>query len=270
MTAVTPEVPGTAVLGDVVPKPVEPVLHWKHRDVPPEWERRLREISPISDRHSWLAFRWFEEAQRWVLYECVPIRFVADNTLIDDLAQAPASDTEEGDEQGVMVSRFQQEMFRQHRVHARPCWIIQGKNGGHHAEYTRAMQEDHRRLGLPLEPPKPGALPYADFDERVVKQLVEMSKLVRFKNDFGEFKRRYGTIEGQKRESREALRAARERYVKWINSQFEDGDDHFKAAYRTGELEHAPQTDSDFVQENEIIDNEYIERGRFAKPKTPA
>lgn len=246
--------------GLIAPKPVEPVVVHKHRDVPPDWERRLREISPISEQHSWLAFRWFDEAQRWMLYECVPIRFVVDNELIADLA-GPDPDSEEG--KNILVSRYQQEMFRKHRVHARPCWVIQGTNGGHHAAYDRATQQDHLAMGLPTEPPKPGALPYADFDERVVRQLVEMSKLVRFKNDFGEFKRRFGTVEGQKREAANALKAARERYVHWINSQFSEGDEHFVDAYRKGELDDAPRTDDDFVRKNEESDQRFIETGRF-------
>lgn len=246
--------------GETTPKAAEDVIVRKHRDVPPEWERRLREVSPISDLHSWLAFRWFDEAQRWMLYECVPIRFIDDNTLIADLA-GPDPDSDAG--RDVLVSHYQQRMFREHRVHARPCWVIQGTKGGHYAAFSKAVQEDHKALGLPTEPPKPGDLPYADFDERVVRQIVEMSKLVRFKNDFGEFKKRFGTVEGQKREAREALRAAREKYVRFINSQFEDGDEEIATAFGKGELEHAPKTEDDFVQKNEQADQRYIETGRF-------
>lgn len=230
------------------------------REWPKEWEQRLREISPVSDEHSWLSARWFAEAQRWVLYDCLSIKHISDNDLIADLG-GPDPETPEGDT--VMVSRYQQEMFRTQRVYARPSWIIQGTKGGHHASYSKSMIEDHRAMGLPTEPPKPGDLPYAPFDERVVRQLVEMSKLVKFKNNFSEFKKRYGTVEGQKREARESLRAARERYVKWINSQFESGDEELAAAYGKGELEHAPTTDDDFVEKDELADANYIERGRF-------
>ena len=245
---------------DATPEAVEPVVVRKTRDVPFEWEMRLREISPRSDSHSWLAFRWFDEAQRWMIYECVPIRFVSDPTLIEDLGGADP-ETEAGKD--VLVSRYQQEMFKAHRVHARPCWVIQGTRGGHHAAYDKATQEDHRAMGLPPEPPKPGDMAYADFDERVVKQLVHMSKLVRFKNDFGEFKKRFGDVEGQKREAGNALRAAREKYVKWINSQFEDGDEEFLSASRAGAFENAPRSNDDFVEKNEKADQKYIERGRF-------
>lgn len=251
----------TVALDSVVGAPAAPdAIQWQTRDVPVAWERRLREVSPRSDVHSWLAFRWFAEAQRWMLYECVPIRFVVDNELIADLG-GPDPETPAGAD--VLVSRYQQQMFRQYRVHARPMWVIQGTKGGHYASYSKAVEEDHRALGLPPEPPKPGDLPYADFDERVVRQIVAASQLVRFKQDFGEFKRRFGTVEGQKREAASALRAARERYVAFINSQFEDGDDLFRTAYATGELADAPRTTSEFVQENEESDQRYIERGRF-------
>jgi hypothetical protein len=241
--------------------PAKPDALWrKSYDVPVEWEQRLREISPISDRHSWLAFRWFAEAQRWILYECVPIRFVVDNELIADLG-GPDAETPAGAD--VLVSVFQQQMFKKHRVHARPMWVIQGSRGGHYVVFSATVQEDHRALGLPPEPPKVGDLPYAAFDERVVRQLVEASKLVQFKNDFGEFKKRFGDVDSQKREAKTALHAARERYVTFINNQFEDGDDLFRSAYGKGELSDAPTTDKEYVRENEKADEKYVLTGRF-------
>lgn len=226
---------------------------------PAEWVRRLREVSPISDVVSWLDLHWMASCQRWGLYECVPIRYVTDNSLIDELA-GPDPDTPDGEH--LSVSRYQQRMFREHRVHARTSWIIEGEHGGHQAVYGESTKELCKAKGLPTEPPSPGSLPYAPFDERVVAQVQRMSKLVQLRGDLAEFKRRYGKVENWKREQREALREARKQYVAFINEQFGDADE-FKAAYRKGELEHAPTTEIDYDAKNEQADEKYVETGRF-------
>lgn len=234
-------------------------LHIQHREPPPEWIARLREVSPVSDVVSWLDLRWHPDYQRWVLYECVPIRFVDDNALIEELG-GPDPDSPEG--LHLSVSRYQQQMFRQHRVHARPSWVIQGTTGGTQVVYGESTKELCRAMKLPTIPPAPGSLPYAPFDERVVTQIQKMSKLAQLRGDLSEFKRRYGNVENWKREKREQLRSARKAYVGFINEQFSDVDE-FKTALRKGELEHAPKTEKDFVKENEESDEKYVETGRF-------
>jgi hypothetical protein len=230
------------------------------REFPKEWLQRLREVSPVNDIVSWLEPRWLARYERWALYECVPIRYVDDNELIAELS-GPDPDSPEGE--GMVVSRFQQEMFKKYRVHARLSWIIQGNTGGHQYVFGESTKELCRAKGIPVEPPKPGDLPYAPFDERVVQQILRMSKLAKVRNDLGEFKKRYGKVENWKREDREAMREARQQYVQFINAQFGDDLDEFKTAYRKGELEGAPKTEQDYDQLNEAADARYVETGRF-------
>lgn len=232
---------------------------FRDRPVPPEWEARLREVSPISEQHSWLALRWFAEAERWVLYECVPNQFIEQSVRAE--LEGPHPDTLE--DWARIVSAYQWTMYRTHKVHARPCWVIQGTKGGHKVEFDAADQELCRAVGLPPEPPVPGALPYAPFDERVVQQVLAMSKLVKVKNDLSEFKRRHGTVDAHRRTYNAAIRAAREKYVQYINAQFDEPAEDFTKAYHAGELEHNPRTDDDFVEKNERCDQKYIETGRF-------
>jgi hypothetical protein len=257
--------PSEAVGGDAAPTAAPDELHVKHQDFPLDWLRRLREVSPISEIHSWLSPRWFADAQRWLLYECVPIRYVTDNDLIADL-QGPDPDSAEADEldkvgRGITVSRYQQEMFRKHRVHARPSWVIQGPNGGHQVSFGESTKELCRARGLPTEPPKPGDLPYAPFDERVVAQVQRMNKLVKVRGDLGEFKKRFGNASSWRREKREALRDARAEMVHFLNTQLEYGDDHLTRAVAKGEVDDVPVKESDWVKENEDWDARYIERG---------
>lgn len=232
---------------------------FQHREPPKEWVDRLREVSPISEIHSWLDLHWMRYAERWALYECVPVQFITDEGLIEEL-MGPDPEGPLGEH--LSVSRYQQQMFRQHKVHARTSWIIQGEHGGHQAVYGEAAKELCRARGLPTEAPRPGDLPYAPFDERVVRQIQRMSKLVKVRGDLAEFKKRFGKVENWKKEQREALRDARKEYVAFINEQFGDADE-FVSAYRKGELDNAPRTEKDFTELNEVADSRYIETGRF-------
>jgi hypothetical protein len=229
------------------------------RPVPPEWEARLREVSPISDTLSWLALRWFAEAERWVLYECVPNEFI-ERSMRSELEGAHPDTLPDW---GRIVSAYQWDMYRKHRVHARPSWVIQGTKGGHKVAFSEPDQELCRAAGLPPHPPAPGDLPYAPFDERVVTQILRMSKLAQAKNSLSEFKKKYGSVAGQKREYREALREARKLALVHYNEQFEEPTEHFVKALRVGELDDAPRTNIDWQKKDELSDEKFVETGRF-------
>lgn len=233
------------------------VVH--HREVPREWETRLREISPISEVISWLALNWFAPAERWVIYENVPNQFIETGFR----AELEGAHPDTLPEWGRICSPFQWEMYRKHKVHARPSWVIQGANGGNKVAFNAADQELCRAVGLPPEPPQPGSLPYAPFDERVVRQLVKMNKLVKAKNDLAEFKRRHGTADADKRTFNNNLREAREQYVRFINDQFTDGTDLFVKAEKQGELSNVAKTDTDWQKLDEASDEKYLQTGRF-------
>lgn len=247
---------GGGTAGLITP-PAPIVFHSREPD--PSWVRRLREISPISDTHSWLDLRWFAEAERWCLYEMVPNDFI-DQGMRAELEGAHPDTLEDW---ARIVSAYQWTMYRKYRVHARPSWIIQGFNGGHKVAFDKADEELCRAQGLPTQPPKPGALPYAPFDERVVRQILRMSKLTKVKGDLAEFKRRFGNTEGHKREYRNALQEARKQYVDFISGQFAEPAEHFIKAERVGELDNAPRTSTDWQKMDEFSDHKYIETGRF-------
>lgn len=251
---------GTAVLGgDAAPKPVEPAVVYHDRPVPPEWEARLREISPISQEISWLCLKWHPAVERWMVYEMVPDKHIPVGTR----AELEGAHPHTLEEWARVITPWQWEAYRKYRCFARLAWIIQGHHGGHKVTFSEVDKELCRAAGLPTEPPAFGSLPYAPFDERVVRQLVAMNKLVQVKNDLSEFKRRWGNTEGFKRSYKNQLAAARERYVEFINEQFRDGDEHFKDALRKGELEDAPRTEKEYVKENEDADAKYVATGRF-------
>jgi hypothetical protein len=241
------------------PKAAEDAVVYRERDVPQEWETRLREISPISDTHSWLALRWHPAIERWFLYEMVPDQFIS----LDWRSELQGEHPSKLEEWARICTPYQWDMYRKHRVHARPCWIIQGVHGGHKVAFDAADQELCRAQGLPTTPPEFGSLPYAPFDERVVVQLMRRNKLVQAKNDLAEFRKRHGNTEGFKRTYRDALEKAREQYVSYLNEQLSDGDDLLRKAYDLGELDGSKRTDDDFVEKTERQDYQYIKTGRF-------
>jgi hypothetical protein len=251
---------GSAVLGsEAAPKPVVPEVVFHDRPVPLEWESRLREISPVSQEHSWLHLKWHPAVERWMVYEMVPQQYVDVGTR----AELDGAHPHTLEEWARVITPWQWEAWRKHRCHARLAWIIQGNHGGHKVHFSEIDKELCRAVGLPSDPPAFGSLPYAPFDERVVRQLLAMNKLVQAKNDLAEFKRRWGNTDGFKRNYKKQLAEARERYVAFVNQQFADGDEHFADALRKGELEDAPRTELEYVKENEDADQKYIETGRF-------
>lgn len=252
---VTPD----AVGADAGPAAKEDQVVLWDRPVPPEWEARLREISPISNEHSWLCLKWHPAIERFMVYEMVPNQHIDDGTRAE--LEGPHPHTLE--EWARVITPWQWEAYRKYRCHARLAWIIQGNHGGHKVWFSEIDKELMRAQGLPTEPPAFGSLPYAPFDERVVRQLVAMNKLVAAKNDLAEFKRRWGNTPGFKRSYAKQLTEARERYVAFINQQFADGDEHFTDALKKGELEDAPRTEKEYVKENEEADEKYRLTGRF-------
>lgn len=249
----------SAPVGETTGRAAEDTVVLHDRPVPPEWEARLREISPISETHSWLCLHWHPACERWMVYEMVPNQFI-DPGFRAELEGAHPHTLEEW---ARICTPWQWEAYRKYRCHARLSWIIQGPNGGHKVWFSDIDKELMRAEGLPTEPPAFGSLPYAPFDERVVRQLLAMNKLVAAKNDLAEFKRRWGNTEGFKLSYRNQLREARAKYVEFINKQFQFGDDDVAAAYGKGELEHAPRTDDDFVERDEQADEKYRTTGKF-------
>lgn len=227
----------------------------------PEWIQRLREISPKSDVHSWLYLHWFASRDRWVVYEMVPTDYVEPD-WVDELQR---SDPEEHDdwEKPHSCSPFQWAMWREHRVHARPCWVIQGQRGGHIAVYDKAEKELAKALQLPLEPPKVGALPYAPFDERTVQQLIRRNKLAALRNNLHEF-RRQNTNAGVKAQTNDAMKEARRQMIQFLEEQMQEASECFVDAYRKGEWEGAPVSSTDWEKVDEESTNAFIETGSLS------
>lgn len=156
------------------------------RKVPAEWERDLREISPVSAHSSYLLFAWKAppfamDDGRWCLYEAIPDALITVERRME-LAAAPywelPKDQRHG--QATIVSAFQWLMYREHRVDVRPFWCLQGSEGGTPFHLSRLEQRYLRMMNKPSEPIPLGALPYAPWDARVKRQVMERDRLAKF------------------------------------------------------------------------------------------
>lgn len=160
------------------------VFYWR-REAPAEWHEAIGRLAPRTDRASHLALFWdsgtpSQPIQRWGVYECTPLAFVPPWKLGAFLADHPCTCARESVELGTCrhCGGFQSPGRAQildylHRTEclALPFWVVQGDTGGHKYRYTTVEENWMRLAGRPQEPPRPGSLPYAEIDNRVLRQI---------------------------------------------------------------------------------------------------
>lgn len=199
---------------------------------PPEWERRLREVSPVTDTLAHLRFRWraapSPEAVRhgarqwmipgqgqWEIYSCTPRHMATPDRAAQFKVYWKDLPTE-GQRQArqTFVTTYQYRMWHDHGVDAHRFWVLQGPWGGTPAAYS----ERERRLldaeGMVSEPLPLGAMPACDFNEQSVAGILERDRLLQFGKD-ADALQKANTLEGQARITDEAERAFRDRYLDW-------------------------------------------------------
>ncbi len=267
--AVPPTKPKVATTANLVVEETPDVYAASLLDkpVPPEWERRLRELSPKSDHHSWLMLTWmakpgFPSTGRWVLYECIPEAHVP-TEMRDRLGGTPYWELPKERRAGrqSLVSPTQWLIWRRHRVWARPFWIIQGNTGGTPMKYSEIEQRWLKLAQQPTEPPHLGALPYAPFDGRVeaaIKKRDRMAKL-----DFSlERLRESGNAAAMQAEIDEAEKQWRRDFLTWWGEQLQPQAEFLEWYTRRTEADYTlrRQTRAEFLAAQRLQD-EYVETG---------
>ncbi len=192
--------------------------------VPTEWEKDLRTISPMSRDNEWLAFRWSEGTpgfpiERWMLYACNPNMSDEWHRLLGGTPwwEMP-TDQQAGRRQ--LVSAYQWEMYRKHRVMARPFWCLQGPDGGTPCAYGELEQKLLRLTQKPTDPPDYGSQPYLPWNGLVKRRIQERRR-------FAEMSMRLRNLSQQnvaahlKAESEAAEKQFRVEFLKWIDDRFE-------------------------------------------------
>lgn len=159
------------------------------KELPPEWERDLREISPLSESMSYLIFSWKKspmditgDGARWCLYEAIPNSLITPERR-EQLEMRPFWDKRVYRDKGAMqaqasiVSAYQWVMYHDHRVDVRPFWCLQGAAGGTALSFTSLERRYLTLMGRPADPDVMGALPYAPWDERVKQAVLERDRV---------------------------------------------------------------------------------------------
>lgn len=269
------------------------------REPPAEWEPQLREVSPLSDELGWLAHVWeagdpWGPGQRWGLYEMVHLKHILSD--LDDDEQDPRIQELRGPHprsEGHMCSdkvphQFQCLCRRKmnawrggpcnlitltqwklfHRYGGQylpvPFWVIQGDRGGHKWEFNEQERQLLRMSDLPDEPPRIGQLPYADFDQRVLRQIVRYNKLMAMDASIAEYKRTMG--DGYAQYKTEVARKMRADYLGYLAEQTREEADMFIVAARKGAMDNQEKTDIDYVRLGEHADQHFVETGEVLDP----
>lgn len=165
---------------------------------PAEWVRRLREISPVTEKLSHLRFRYragspdmlHPDAQVkgvWELYSCTPRAMVSKDRAKQfekHWSELPAS---EQPGRKALVTTYQHYMWHVHGVDVKRFWVLQGERGGTPAQYTemeRAILRaaaDHAAMqgdDMLVEEFPIGALPPCQFSELSVRAIQARDRLI--------------------------------------------------------------------------------------------
>ncbi len=174
-----------------------------YREPPPNWERRLREISPVRPDMDHLVFRWFEPTDpdgtdrgwpqpdrgQWVLYTAKPIRLVEKERA--KMFEKHWSELPEMEQEGrkSVVSSYQHFMWHARGLYVKPFLILQGEWGGTPAKYTEQEQAWLQASDCMADEFPIGMFPACPFDERTVKTIAMRDRMLQCANDVAEVAR---------------------------------------------------------------------------------
>lgn len=191
------------------------------REPPPDWNRRLREISPITENLSHLRFRCFEPHESWLhntrdvwaVYACTPAKMIHPERA--EQFRLHWSELHESQQPGrkAAVSDYQHFMWHTVGVEAKPFWILQGEWGGTPAQYTRREARYLDACDAISEPFPLGFFEPCPFDERAVEQILKRDRLLQACNRYDELEKMDRPLE-QRLEDEAAEYVFREQYLK--------------------------------------------------------
>lgn len=258
------------------------------REVPAEWEARLRDVSPRSDEVSWLHLVWepgelWVPGQRWVLYEMIHPRWAdpglvatlrgpnprlaghyctADSRLPNQfrcLCRRKLEAWKGSNNPGITLMQWR--LFREtgYVASAVPFLVLQGPKGAHRLRYSEFEQELLALAGKPTEPPTFGTLPYAPFDERTIALITQHNRLLQMQVSLAEFRRRMTTHYAAERAEME--RELRRQMVHHLDAEMTEPGDLFVKAADRGEMDGQRRTNIDYVRYAEQAIPQFIETG---------
>lgn len=266
-------------------QPLAYVAFERSREPDPEWVALLREHSPMSDEHSFLELVWepgeeWIPGQRWVLYEMLHPKFIDSEVMKELRGPHPRSEGHmcsvnvpkqfqclcrrklESWKSGpcVLVTLTQWQLFRKTGYVGRAYWVIQGENGGHKRAFTEERERQMLKMAdLPPDPPAIGALPYAPFDQRVVKQITRHNRLKSLGVSLGQLRQMMGP--GYEATKKKAATELRREYIAWLSDQLGESAELFVSAARKGEMYDEPRSEVEWREVEAQAMEHYAETG---------
>lgn len=153
-----------------------------------EWQSRLDVLTPVVEGQSRLWLRWepgepHAPVGRWMIWELFP-RAVIPEFILEDL-QGPNPRTKGYFDQVLgkfvpsesSISKAQWDVFRETGRYGELFWVVQGHGGGHKRYFGPLEKKLCEIMHTPDEPPPPGSLAYAPFDNRVIDAITEGNDL---------------------------------------------------------------------------------------------
>lgn len=218
----------TVVAFDATGKSKEPktLTAYVERDFfvqPPEdWERRLREISPVRPDLAHLRFRFRDphpswpdnDARRdgvWMLYTCTPKHLASVDRAWQFERHWSELPVSQQPGRKAMVSEYQHWMWHTQGLDPRPFLILQGPGG----TVCRFSDRERRALdgmGFVSEPVPIGCAPPCQFDGRTIKIIEARDRLFQVGNRLDALAK-LDLPDYQKAEAEEAERTFRETYT---------------------------------------------------------
>lgn len=196
---------------------------------PPEsWLKRLREVSPITERLAHLRFRYFaprddwyyQDRGIWALYSCTPAAMVPKERALQFEQHWSELPKEFQVGRKAMVSNYQHFMWTTQRVEAKPFWFLQGEWGGTPAQYTRREERMLDACGAISEPFPIGFFPGAPFNELAVKKILERDRFYQASNNFDDLEK-MDRASALKAEDDAAEKEFRTKWLDWWYEQIQ-------------------------------------------------
>lgn len=220
------------------------------REVPTGWQENLEEVFPRDTRLPWLKIHWhagieYAPTQRWVVYAMQPRLDLVPPDLLECCTKEdprtwgvwvtprvplPTGGFSTGKARWVsdsFLSHEQWVLYQETHCFPQLFWIIQGDQGGHKWQLSELEQSFLSSIGKPeADTPQIGALPYAEYDNRVREKLLGADKLRRWRHRM-DWEARYdrgvteaGIIVGSERAAQRQAYATQT--LAWLDSQIVD------------------------------------------------
>ena len=246
----------------------------------------MEEVFPRSTHVPWLKIHWhagieYAPSQRWTIYTMQPrLDFVPEDLLECCRGQDPRTwgvwvTPKVSDEYGrpslgkprwvsdSFLSHEQWVLFQETQCFPQLFWIIQGDKGGHRWQVSDSERAFLEAIGKPdADTPQIGALPYAEYDNRVREKLLELDKLRQWRQSWD--KRLGANVSEAGILVQSERKALRESYARktldWLDSQVVEAVDDIPRKVLAQIVDQLPTSDVSPEARTEQLHEALIER----------